>query len=135
MTITGSDGPVWKALADPTRRRILDLLRDGPRTTGELCDQFGELSRCAVMKHLGILEQAELVLVRREGRFRWNHLNPVPIQKIHERWMAPHVEPLASAALGLKRHVEGTARRGEITTTKRRKKQPRLKKRRKGRDR
>lgn len=105
MTATVDD-PIWKALADPTRRRILDLLRDAPRTTGELCARFDELSRCGVMKHLGILEQAELVLVRREGRYRWNHINPVPIRRIHDRWIAPHVEPLAAAALRLKSHVE-----------------------------
>ena len=97
---------VWKALSDPTRREILDLLGNGPRTTGEVCERFGRLSRCGVMKHLGILERAGLVLVRREGRFRWNHLNPVPIQSIYERWISPHVGQRAAVALRLKRHLE-----------------------------
>ena len=70
--------PIWKALSDPTRRRILDLLKERPRTTGELCDAFEELSRFAVMKHLAVLEGAELVIVRPHGRERWNHLNTVP---------------------------------------------------------
>src|SRR2546426_761327 len=66
--------PVWKALADPTRRAILDALRKGPRTTGDLCGRF-DVTRFAVMKHLAVLEDAGLVLARRQGRERWNHLN------------------------------------------------------------
>jgi DNA-binding transcriptional ArsR family regulator len=104
---TSDDETIWKALADPTRRAILDLLKIEPRTTGEVCERFEDLSRCGVMKHLGVLEEAGLVVVRREGRFRWNHLNPVPIQQIYDRWLSRHVQPLASALTGLKRHVEG----------------------------
>ena len=70
---------IWKALSDPTRRSILNLLRSAPRTTGEISDQF-DLSRFAVMKHLGVLEKADLIKVKREGKFRWNHLNPKPIE-------------------------------------------------------
>jgi DNA-binding transcriptional ArsR family regulator len=67
---------VWKALADPTRRAILDLLAKRPRTTGEVCIHFaaesrGGLGRTGVMKHLDVLEAAELVIIRREGRVRW----------------------------------------------------------------
>jgi DNA-binding transcriptional ArsR family regulator len=97
--------PVWKALADPHRRRILDLLRDGPKTTGDLVRPF-DLSRFAVMKHLRVLEQSGLVVVERRGRERWNHLNPVPIQAIYERWMTPYAALWAMDLMDLKRTVE-----------------------------
>ena len=102
--------PVWKALADPTRRRILDTLRKHPRTTGDLCRPF-ELSRYAVMKHLGVLERAGLVLVKRKGRERWNHLNAVPIQRIHERWVQPYEALWAHGLLRLSEHAEQPKRR------------------------
>lgn len=95
----------WGALADPTRRRILDLLRDRPRTTGELADQFA-VSRFATMKHLGVLARAGLVAVRREGRIRWNHLNASPIQEIYERWVRPYESQWASGLLRLKGGIE-----------------------------
>lgn len=66
---------------------MLDLMKVAPRTTGELCDHFPELDRCTVMQHLSVLEDAELVIVRRRGRYRWNHLNPLPIKEIHDRWI------------------------------------------------
>lgn len=98
---------VWKALADPTRRALLDALGHGRQTTGELCMLFKrELTRTAVMKHLGILEAAHLVLVRREGRFRWNYINPVPIERICQRWVSKHTRSLAAGMLGLKSHLE-----------------------------
>lgn len=78
---------VWKALSDPTRRTILDLLSEKPRTTGELCSKFRKLSRFAVMKHLNLLEQSRLIRVRKEGRFRWNYLDPSPIHQIDQHWM------------------------------------------------
>ena len=78
---------VWKALSDPTRRNLLDLLRERPRTTGELCARFENLSRFAVMKHLSILEETSLVVARREGRMRWNHLNPEPIRELDRYWI------------------------------------------------
>ena len=101
---------VWKALADPTRRRILDALRGEPRTTSQLCLPF-ELSRFAVMKHLSILEKAGLVVVRRMGRQRWNHLNAVPIQQIYERWVRPYEASWAESLLGLREQIE--KRKGE----------------------
>ena len=98
---------VWKALADPTRRALLDALGRGRRTTGELCTLFeNELTRTAVMKHLGILEAAHLLLVRREGRFRWNYINPVPIERICQRWVSKHTRSVAAGMLGLKSHLE-----------------------------
>ena len=97
---------VFKALADPTRRTILDLLKPGPKTTGQLCGAFPELSRFAVMKHLGILTDAHLVLVRREGRRRFNYLNAVPIRQVYERWMGPYAELWSSSLLRLRDHIE-----------------------------
>lgn len=96
---------VWRALADPTRRRLLDLLRDRPGTTGELAAHFA-LTRFAVMKHLGMLEEAGLIVVRREGRRRWNALNPIPIQQIAQRWIRPFESIAADRLLRLKAHAE-----------------------------
>ena len=105
---------VWKALADPTRRRLLDLLKAGPRTTGALAARF-PVSRFAVMKHLAILERAGLIIVRREGREGWNHLNAVPLRQIYERWISGYADQWAASLLRLKRTVEAeeaTERRG-----------------------
>ena len=82
------DERVWKALADPTRRDILDLLREAPRTTGQVAARF-PMSRFGVMKHLTVLRDAGLLRVERRGRERWNHLNPVPIQRLWRRWVRP----------------------------------------------
>lgn len=96
---------VWKALADATRRQILDLLRVRARTTGQLCSEF-ETTRFAVMKHIELLVQAGLVLVERKGRERWNYLNPVPIQSIYRRWIRPFEAQRAERLLDLKTRVE-----------------------------
>lgn len=98
---------VWRALANPVRRTILDELRDGPLTTGGLAQRFPDHSRFAVMQHLGVLEEADLVLVRREGRRRFNHLNPVPIQRIHDRWVSRFRRPWTEALVDLKDELEG----------------------------
>lgn len=79
---------IWKALSDPTRRSILEILKQAPQTTGDLSSRFEPLSRYAVMKHLGILEKANLIMVRREGKFRWNHLNTTPIQRAYDQWLS-----------------------------------------------
>lgn len=102
----GGDDDVWRALANPLRRRVLDLLRDGPRTTGDLAAAFPDVSRFAVMQHLAVLEQSGLLLVRRQGRHRLNHLNAVPIQQIQERWVSSYASGPARRALALKRHLE-----------------------------
>ena len=81
------DTRIWKALGSPHRRALLDALKDGPKTTSALCAVLPRLSRYAVMQHLGVLERAGVVLVRREGRERWNELNAVPIQRELERWL------------------------------------------------
>ncbi len=98
---------VWRALGDPSRRRILDLLRRCPMTTGELCDEFA-FSRFAVMKHLKVLARARLVLVEQRGRERLNHLNPLPIQAIYRRWIRPFEQLPADRLLRLKALVEET---------------------------
>lgn len=81
------DNLVFRALANETRRRILDALKAGPQTTGALCKLLPALDRTTVMQHLGVLTAAGLVIVERRGRERWNHLNALPIQAIHERWI------------------------------------------------
>ncbi len=102
------DDAVFRALADSTRRRVLDLLRERPRTTGELSEQFAT-SRFAVMKHLQVLVAAGLVLVERRGRERWNRLNPAPIQRIQRRWLRRFDALAASAQLDLKDEIETQA--------------------------
>ncbi|GAA3764945.1 metalloregulator ArsR/SmtB family transcription factor [Microbacterium kribbense] len=81
------DDRVFKALASPVRRSILDALKEAPRTTGALCDLFGDLDRTTVLQHLRVLEAAELVTGRRVGRERHLALAPVPIKRIHDRWI------------------------------------------------
>jgi len=97
---------VWKALSDPTRREILDLLRKGPRTTTEIVDEFPRLSRFGVMKHIDVLRAAGLVNTREEGRQRINTLNALPIRRIYERWVSPYEEFWADNLLRLKDDVE-----------------------------
>jgi DNA-binding transcriptional ArsR family regulator len=97
---------VFKALADATRRRILDLLRDQPRTTGDLCAAFPELDRCTVMQHLGVLEKANLIIVKREGRNRWNYLNVAPIREVYDRWISPYASPSVELLARMKRGIE-----------------------------
>jgi DNA-binding transcriptional ArsR family regulator len=100
---------VFKALADPTRRHLLDRLfeRDG-RTLGEL-EEGLEMTRFGVMKHLRVLEDANLVVTRRAGREKHHFLNPVPIRQIHDRWIDKYTEGRVNALLDLKRHLEETA--------------------------
>jgi DNA-binding transcriptional ArsR family regulator len=98
--------PVWKALSDPTRRAILDRLRSGPRTTGEIVDVFPHLTRFGVMKHLETLRQAQLVNTRQQGRRRVNSLNAVPIRRIYERWVSRFEETWANHLIRLKETAE-----------------------------
>ena len=97
MSIAEQHDRIFKALSAGVRRQILDDLRDQPLTTGTLCAHFPDLDRCTVMQHLKVLEDADLVTVVRRGRERWNHLNPLPIHDIHERWIGPH----AARAVGM----------------------------------
>jgi DNA-binding transcriptional ArsR family regulator len=100
------DDAVWRALAHPLRRRILDVLRDGPRTTGQVVDALGQAGRHVVVQHLAVLREADLVRVEPRGRQRVNHLNPVPIQHIHERWVSRYEANWLAALVGLKATVE-----------------------------
>jgi DNA-binding transcriptional ArsR family regulator len=104
------DDLVFKALADPSRRLLLDRLfeRDG-RTLTELETQL-DMTRFGVMKHLKVLEQAGLVVPRRRGREKLHFLNPVPIAQIHDRWIGKYREREVSALLDLKSTLEGTER-------------------------
>jgi DNA-binding transcriptional ArsR family regulator len=100
--------PVWRALANPLRREMLDLLRDGACATGDLAARFPALSRFAVMQHLRVLEAGNLVVHRRQGRQRLNYLNPVPIQQIFDRWVSRYQQPWLEALVGLKGELEAT---------------------------
>jgi DNA-binding transcriptional ArsR family regulator len=88
MSSEADNDPVFKALSHHRRREILDLLKDGPRTTGMLCESFADIDRCTVMQHLKVLEDADLVMAKKEGRERWNHLNSLPIKHIYDRWIS-----------------------------------------------
>ena len=100
---------MFKALGHQVRRQILDDLRDQPLTTGTLVAHFPELDRCTVMQHLKVLEEADLVIPVRKGRERWNHLNALPINEIHERWIGPHAAGAVAGLARLKHELERAA--------------------------
>ena len=97
---------IFKALASHTRRQILDTLKDQPMTTGSMCAMFEKLDRCTVMQHLKVLEEAGLVIAERRGRERWNHLNAMPIQDIHDRWIGPHAAAATARLARFRQSVE-----------------------------
>jgi DNA-binding transcriptional ArsR family regulator len=101
-----ADELVWKALADSTRRSILDTLREGPKNTGEICAQFPALTRFGVMKHLKVLQEAKLTVTEEQGREVWHYLNAVPIRQIYERWISPFQEHWAVSLQSLKHKLE-----------------------------
>ena len=100
---------VFKALADPTRRDLLDALfaQDGQTLTA--LEERVPMTRFGVMKHLKVLEEAGLVVCRKRGREKLHFLNPVPIQLIQDRWVSKYAEPWASALTELKTKLEGTS--------------------------
>lgn len=100
------DDLVFKALAGADRRRILDLLRDAPMTTGDIGRNLPHLDRTTVMQHLGKLEEARLIITKKEGRCRWNYLDVAPIQRIHERWISTYAAPSASLLGRLRADLE-----------------------------
>ncbi len=106
MSSEPRDDAVFKALANGKRRQMLDALKDAPQTTGALCETFAEMDRCTVMQHLKVLEDAGLVIARREGRERWNHLNALPIKAIHDRWISQYAGHAMSVLEALKEEVE-----------------------------
>ena len=97
---------VFKALADPTRRALLDALfaEDGQTLTS--LEQRLPMSRFGVLKHLKVLEEAGLVVTRRQGREKLHHLNPVPIQLVHDRWVSKFAQPWTAALVEIKQQLE-----------------------------
>jgi DNA-binding transcriptional ArsR family regulator len=97
---------VFKALADPTRRGLLDQLRSEDGQTLSALEEGLPMTRFGVMKHLRVLEEAHLIVTRRRGREKLHFLNPVPIRQIHDRWVSKFAEPWVSALTDLKRELE-----------------------------
>lgn len=95
------DDAVFRALASPVRRRMLDALRESPLATGALCARFPELDRTTVLQHLRVLEGAELVTGRRVGRERHLALAPLPIKRIHDRWISGYTAAAVELLAGL----------------------------------
>jgi DNA-binding transcriptional ArsR family regulator len=114
---------VFHALASPVRRKLLDLIKERPGSSvNDLCAEF-EVSRIAVMKHLGVLEEAQLIVLQKNGRRREIYFNVVPIQMIYDRWTSDYSSFWAAKAIDLKFFVEnklGTS--GEATSKKKTKK-------------
>ena len=99
---------VFRALADPTRRSLLDeLFREDGQTLSALEGRFA-MTRIGVMKHLRVLEEAGLVVTKRRGREKLHFLNPVPIRLVHDRWVSKYTEPWAAGLVGLKNELERT---------------------------
>ena len=110
-----SDDLIFRALADPTRRRLLDaLFEQEGRTLGDLDAGVKGMTRFGVMKHLRLLEGAGLVTTRRVGREKFHYLNPVPVQLIHDRWVSKYTRPRAAALADLKQDLEGRNTMAEI---------------------
>jgi DNA-binding transcriptional ArsR family regulator len=110
---TGEDDLVFKALADPTRRALLDELfeLDG-QTVQALCERHPEMTRFGVMKHLGVLESANLVVTLKEGRAKRHFLNPIPIQQLSDRWIDKYARPFTRAMTDLQRQLERPPQEG-----------------------
>ena len=106
VTYDGGVDEVFRGLADPTRRALLDALYEHDGQTLSALEQGVEMSRFGVMKHLKVLEQAGLVTTKRRGREKLHFLNPVPIRLVHDRWVSKYAEPWADALSGLKRQLE-----------------------------
>ena len=100
------DDSVFKALADPTRRLLLDRLFERDRRTLTELESLVEMSRFGVMKHLKVLEEADLVVTRRSGREKLHFLNSVPIRLVHDRWIDKFTERQVTALVDLKRELE-----------------------------
>ena len=105
---------VFKALASPMRRRICDELKLRPLTTKQLAACFPELDRTTVMLHLRVLEEAGLVVPVRKGRERFNHLDAMPIEAIHQRWIGPHAAAAAAGLSRLKRELEAEPAKADV---------------------
>ena len=108
---------VFKALANPLRRALLDALKEAPRTTGALCALFASVDRCTVMQHLKVLEAAGLVIARRKGRERWNHLDALPIKHVHDRWIGDYARHAVALLDRLRIEVDSPPRDREDDQT------------------
>ena len=97
---------VFKALANADRRKILDELRDAPRSTSDLCAALPRLDRTTVMQHLRVLETARLVITQKRGRVRWNYLDVAPIQRVYNRWIKDYAAPGADVLEKLRVNIE-----------------------------
>src|SRR4051794_23437268 len=102
--------PIFRALGDSSRRELLDRLheRDG-QTLAELCRYIPAMTRFGVMRHLDVLEDANLITTRRAGREKRHYLNPVPIRLVHDRWIGKYAEPIVGRMSSLKRQLEETS--------------------------
>ena len=110
MSSESNQDRVFRALASGTRRQLLDTLKDGPLTTGALCEALAPLDRCTVMQHLSVLEKAGLVVVERRGRERWNHLDALPIHDVQKRWIGPYAAHAVRMLADLEALAETEAR-------------------------
>ena len=97
---------VFKALANTDRRKILDALREAPRTTSDLCEALPRLDRTTVMQHLRVLESARLIITQKRGRVRWNYLDVSPIQRVYSRWIKDYAAPGADLLERLRANIE-----------------------------
>ena len=100
------DDLIWKALGDGRRRLIIETLASGPKQTSELVDLFSDIGRTGVLKHIDILTEGKIINVRREGRTRWNHLNPDPIRAVCNSWVARHIDGIKASTAKLKQIAE-----------------------------
>jgi uncharacterized protein YndB with AHSA1/START domain/DNA-binding transcriptional ArsR family regulator len=118
VVVTSDVDKVFKALADPTRRRLLDRLRrDDGQTLGALCGQL-DMARQSATQHLALLEEANLISTVRRGREKLHYLNPVPIHDIQQRWIAPFEQPRLRALDAVRRQAEEQAKGADMTAEK-----------------
>ena len=97
---------ILKALGHAGRREILDLIKDKPLTTSELCLILKKMDRCTVMQHLNVLEKADLILVKHSGKYRWNYINLLPIRELHDRWISKFSLDAIDILTKLKQDIE-----------------------------
>lgn len=100
------DEEVFRALSDARRREILDMIKVRPMTTGEICSHFDDIDRCTVIMHVDILRKADLIVSRKEGRRVWNYLDPLPIKRIHDRWIGQYADYAVEILENLKKQIE-----------------------------
>jgi len=103
---TTNEDMIWKALGDAKRRRVLEELLSGPKLTGDLVDLFPDIGRTGVLRHMNLLAECMMILVRAEGRKLWNHLNVEPIRTVCNSWVAQHIDGITESANRLKEIAE-----------------------------